>query len=175
MIKDFVFQLRYIPRALILTGLLICTYHYLKDNKEQWKEKIRSFLKKPWLLLFLFYTSMMLMGTIFARQTTYPLKKIFGSFGFSDDPIWNNEIVENLVLFIPYIFLYLQAFLPLHPFTSIMKFSAVTTTFIEGCQLLFCLGNFQLADMVHNMIGGVIGYALWRMYRGINRYLLQRK
>lgn len=41
--------------------------------------------------------------------------------------------------------------------------SFFTSLVIEGAQLLFWLGSFQLSDLFHNTLGGVIGWALWHV------------
>ena len=161
MIQDIIRQLRIIPRVLMLVVLLALAFLFIVENGDKTKEKILAFFKQGWKVAFLFYLAYILTGTIFSRQITIPYQKIFKSFAFLSDTKWDKEIIENVLFFIPYSFLYLQAFSPLHPWKSALILSAVTTAFIEICQLLFWLGAFQIADIIHNIIGGMIGCAIW--------------
>ena len=74
---------------------------------------------------------------------------------------WNNEIIENILLFIPLTLLFLNAFNPEKPWKASLILSACATGFIELSQLLFWLGEFQLADIFHNIIGGLVGCGIW--------------
>lgn len=153
----------------MLTILLVPAFLFFAENGSKTKGKIISFLKQRWKAAFLFYLAFILIQTIFSRQITIPYRKILKSFLFLKDTEWDKENIENILLFIPYSFLYLQAFRSLHPWKSAIILSAATSAFIEICQLLFWLGAFQIADLIHNMIGGMIGYALWIAVKSIQR------
>lgn len=161
MIQDFFRQLKDIPRALMLAGLLMLGFLYISENGEKTKEKIYAFFRQRWKVLFVFYLAFILTETIFSRQITVPYGKILKSFAFFGDAEWDKEIIENILIFVPYSFLYLQAFDKPCPWKSALLLSSMTTVFIEISQLLFWLGAFQFADMIHNIIGGIIGYILW--------------
>lgn len=169
MVKDILSESKHIPKALLLAVILAAAYLFLRENRGRVKEKLLQLLKQGWLAAFLFYLAYILTGTIFSRQNTNPYKCILDNFGFRDDVQWNEEIVENILLFIPYVFLYLQAFRPPKPWRSALLLSVSTTAFIELTQLLFWLGSFQLADIVHNILGGMIGYAIWHITMKLRR------
>ncbi len=161
MIQDLIKQFWSIPRALMLSILLIPAFLFLAENGNKTKEKVLFFLKQGWKVAFIFYLAFILIQTVFSRQITIPHQKIFKSFLFLKDTEWDKEIIENVLFFVPYSFLYLQAFRPSHPWKSAVILSTASSAFIEICQLLFWLGAFQIADIVHNIIGGMIGCALW--------------
>lgn len=162
MIQDIIRQLWDIPRTLMLAGLLVLAFLFFADIKKRKKEEILAFIKQRWKIAFIIYFSFILTGTIFSRQITNPYQSILKGF-ISNDTNWNKEIVENILLFVPYSFLFLQAFTPIHPWKSSILLTVITTVFIEISQLLFWLGFFQVADIIHNIIGGIIGIALWRV------------
>ena len=88
------------------------------------------------------------------------------NFGFRrNDAAWNREIIENILIFTPYTFIFLWAFRPGKPWKAALILSAVTTCVIELSQLVMWLGYFQLADIVHNVLGGMIGCAAWVAFR----------
>ena len=128
---------------------------------KEWKDKLRNTFKKPWLLLFVFYFAFILVSTVFSRRITNPYKSVLEDFGVINNGTINREFIENVLLFIPYSFLFLQAFKPKSPFGITIVVSVLTTLFIEASQLFLWLGNFQLSDLVHNVLGGLIGYGVW--------------
>lgn len=152
----------YFPRAIVLIVLVIPAYLFIKDNnKSQIKNKLISVMKQPWLMLFLLYFSFILISTLLARVARIPYNNVFSNFGLYDKKGLNTECIENTLLFIPYTFLFLQAMKPSKPWKTTMILALGTTTFVELSQLIFWLGEFQFSDLVHNMIGGVIGCVLW--------------
>ena len=175
MIQDFVRQLWNFPRSLLLAVLLALAFLFVTDNGGRTKAKVVAFLKHPWKVLFIVYLAFVLTETIFSRQITNPYQKIFKSFAFLENAKWDKEIIENILLFAPYSFLYLQAFEPSCPWKSVLILSVVTTAFIEIYQLLFWLGAFQIADMIHNIIGGIIGYIIWIIIKTVKKVCQKEK
>lgn len=136
-------------------------FAFLFFQTDEWKDKLRNTFKKPWLLFFVFYFAFLLVSTVFSRHITNPYKSVLEDFGVINNGRINREFIENVLLFIPYSFLYLQAFKPKSPFKRTIVVSVLATLFIEASQLLFWVGNFQLSDLVHNVLGGLIGYGAW--------------
>ena len=160
-IKNIIIQLHYIPQAALLTVLFILSFLFVRENRGHVKEKIAALCSQKWLLAFLFYAALLLTGTIIARTHTEPLQNIIGDFGFTTDGWINKNGLINVLIFIPYTFLYIKAFKPQKPWKKSLLLSLVTTLFIEFFQLLFRVGWFSLADIIHNMIGGILGCILW--------------
>ena len=164
LLKDIHSQLMCFPRAIVLMVLVVPAYLFIRDNdKGQIKNKLISVIKQPWLIMFLFYLSFILISTLFTRWPRIPYNSVFNHFGLYDENGLNTECIENTLLFIPYTFLFLQAMKPYRTWKSSMILALSTTTFVELSQLIFWLGEFQLSDLVHNMIGGVIGCVLWHI------------
>ena len=160
--EDLIRQAKYVPRAIILIPLLLLAILFIKENnKEQIKSKLFGTISDYKLMFFLFWLAFILMSTIFSRWTKTPYRNILGGFGLRTNKGWNTEAIENIVLFVPYTFLYIGAFRPEKPWISALKISFISTVTIELFQLLFWLGSFQLSDILHNVEGGMLGCGLW--------------
>ena len=70
--------------------------------------------------------------------------------------------MENIILFVPYTFFYLQALTPSKSLKAAFLLAFLTSIFVELLQLIFWLGAFQLSDLLYNVIGGMIGWLLWK-------------
>lgn len=150
-----------IPQAFLLTVFLIVMFALLQNSMSHEKIEFKRLWKYWRVGLFIFYSSFVLVNTLLTRRDINPYRCVFMHFGFRKDPKWNNEIIENILLFIPLILLYLSAFKPEKPWKSALILSVCATCFIELSQLLFWLGNFQFSDMLYNVIGGMIGCGIW--------------
>lgn len=171
MIKDLYSQLHYIPQAIALTIMLIMSFMFVNENNDQVKNKIVQFIKSnAWLVGLLFYTALLLTGTLLGRPLTYPLKNIVGHIGFVKDGKINIGALENILIFIPYTFLYCEAVRPRNCFINCFLLSIGTTVFIELFQLLFWLGQFSVADMIHNTIGGLAGCMIWFLFNKVTKH-----
>lgn len=138
------------------------TFVFFKENGKKAKDKLLNLLKEPWLALFLVCVAYILTCTIVGRYFTKPYESVLGRFGLlNSDGGLNADMCANLVMFVPYTFLYIKAFKPAVPWKACLILSAVTTVILELSQLIGWLGNFQFADMVHNIIGGMIGCGIW--------------
>lgn len=161
--KDILSQGVFIPRALLLAALFTAFGAFLQGigSGERWW--LRNVWKQWRVGLFLFYLAFLLVSTVFSRTITNPYQSIFNNFGFRNDVKWNNEIIENILFFVPLTLTFLQAFRPKKPWIASLILSVCVTCFIELSQLLFWLGEFQLADIFHNIVGGLVGCGIWRI------------
>ena len=165
---DIVRQARYIPRAFILTFVLIFVFLFIKENsKLTIKNKLVEVFMDSKLMLFLLWLAFIMMSTIFSRWPKKPYGNALNGFGFWGITGWNKDSFENVVLFIPYTFLYICAFNPQKPLKSAIKLSLISTVTIELLQLIFWLGVFQFSDILHNLEGGMIGCGLWHLVKWI--------
>ena len=169
LIQDFISQARYLPRALFLAVLLGIAYLFFTENGAAAKRKLLKLLKQRWLAAFIAYLALIMTTAVLARpnQTIKPYSRLFDSFGLRGDPKWDAEIIENILIFIPYTFFYIKAFAPPKPWKAALMLSAITSAAIEICQLVFWLGFFQPADFVHNVLGGMIGCGIWYLIEWI--------
>ena len=167
MIKDILAQWVFIPRALLLTALFTAFGALLRGvgSGEHWR--FGNVWKQRRVGVFLFYLAFILVSTVFSRKITNPYRSIFKHFGFRNDVKWNNEIIENMLLFVPLTLSFLHAFSPKTPWKASLVLSVCVTGFIEFSQLLFWLGEFQFADLFHNIVGGMVGCGIWRAWEGI--------
>lgn len=154
--------INYTYPALLVLLLLVPAWLFVQERG--WKERLTAYVRGHcWQVLFFFCMAFIVTATVISRSTTNPFQSVFKHFGPGDEK-WNNEIIENVLLFIPPAFLLLKGFpeqMGEKPLVRVMLFSAALTLFIELSQLIFWLGEFQFSDLFHNMLGGLIGYGLW--------------
>lgn len=161
-------QVRFFPLAIVLTIMFCVSYIFIRENKRETITKLKELLKKDSkFVLFVFYTALILSSTIFARPATNPYTHVIDFFLYDG---WGNVSIVgilNILMFVPYTYIYILAFNPNKPFAKSIQLTIATTLLIEFYQLLFWTGQFSLADMTHNIIGGIIGCGLWFLVKYI--------
>ena len=155
----------YVWRGVVLAVVLGMAYLFWTDNRGRIRERLKAVPHKPWLVLFLLYAGFLLVSTLFGRSFTVPYKNLTNHLFFGNLMSVNIEITENILLYIPYVFLMLQAVRPKHSLRKALGFAAGTSVFVELSQLLFWLGECQLADVLHNTAGGLLGWGLYALGR----------
>ena len=153
--------MHFIPQAMIVAMVLFMSYLFLTDNKGYVKERMKSFLEQKWVVAFLAYAAFLFTITIISRYISRPRYSGIGTFGIIKNGKWNKEIIVNILLFMPYTYFYIKAFNPLHKIRTPFLLSLCSTAFIELFQVLFWVGQGTVADVVHNLIGGMIGCGIW--------------
>lgn len=117
------------------------------------------------LVLFYGYVSILLWITIFSRQSPtgknmlmHPLWEYIALF---KNISWHTarDIVMNMLLFIPYGFLFSCAYVKYRKYAIILAIAL--SVFIEIIQLIFQLGWSEIDDVVNNTIGAFIGYKVY--------------
>lgn len=160
--------------SVLVAVLFMFVYEYAKKHgiKESFKNWICNFksdtsFRRTFFLAL--YTAMLLFRTILCRNIWYnPLENVLGVWGLhKPSGTLYTENIENIILFIPFIFLFIWAFRSKVFKDEIIKFKNVVfksfiisfcfSASIEFSQLFFKLGTFQLSDLVFNTLGGVIG------------------
>ena len=170
LLNQIIAQLKYIPRALLMTLLLSFVYLFIRDNGKKTVCKLKMLFSEKWVLTFIFYSAYMITSTIFVRYWKAPYLNVFSNLYFKPgDTVNNNEIIKNALFFIPFSFLYLQAFKPRNAIRSSMLVTVCATTFVELSQLVFWCGEFQVADLLNNFIGGILGCIIWKIIQWIWR------
>lgn len=159
--KEIKYQAHFIPQAVIVTVLLCMSYLFLTDNRGYVKERVKAFIKQRWVVAFLAYTAFLFTSTVIARYVSQPIFSGLGTFAIIRNGKWNKEIVFNILFFIPYTYLYIKAFMPEHKVRTAFLLSLCSSVFIELFQVLFWVGQGTIADLVHNIMGGIIGCGLW--------------
>ena len=162
--------------SIVLAFLFMYFYEFAKKNGGIKKSVLFFFQKfkenKEFRLLFyfVFYLAMILCRTLLGRSLwVNVLNDVMGTWWIYDS---NGHIytegVENIILFIPFTYLYFclpknQAKKKEIVFKSI-KYSFLFSVFIEFTQLFLKLGSFQISDMVFNTLGGFIGGLLFMIF-----------
>ena len=154
--------------------LVIMSYIFIIDNKGNIKKRVKSVIKQRWRFSFLLYIAFLFTITILARYSSKPVYSGIGTFGIVQNGKWNKEIITNIIIFIPYTFLYIRAFNPVKPIYSSIKLSIYSTVFIEIFQFLFWVGHGTLADVVHNALGGLIGCVFSYLYTRIKKQMVSK-
>lgn len=85
------------------------------------------------------------------------------------------NLVGNVVVFIPLGFLLPHAFRKLHGFVRTFFASLLIILFIEGGQLLSGVGEFDVDDILLNMVGAMIGYAFYAVQIARARVALEKE
>ena len=165
-----IMQLKFFPRAIVLSFIVAAAYLFISENnkKEIWV-KFVSITKNPWLVLYLLFLSFMLVCTIFSRQSIVPFKSVLKGLRLYDSGRWDMQCIENILLFVPYTFFYLQALAPEKPLKASFLMAFLTSLFVELSQLFFWLGAFQISDLIYNVIGGMIGSFLWYAWKVVTK------
>lgn len=161
LMKDIWAQVQLFPRAGLMTLLFALCTAGLKWGSDLRKWKPKRMLAQWRFGLFEFYLSFLLISALLSRQTINPLGNVFDHFWFRKGrALWNNEIIENILFFIPYTVLFLVAFRPPKPWAAALAVSSATSCILEASQLALSLGEFQLSDIFYNIVGGMIGCGL---------------
>lgn len=128
------------------------------------------------LLLFGIYFAVVAYLTIFMRIgsvdtsiVTTPFDDLREAF-INRDPAMMEHFLLNVVMFIPFGYL-VPATNPkyLRKWSFALMGGLLASTVIEGCQMVFQLGQSDVDDIIANTVGAVIGYALVRFVWGVRR------
>ena len=164
--RYIILQLNVVPKP-VYEGLLalfcIGTIVFLAVNR---KEAARSIV---WLLFFEFVFFVFCM-TVFFRHTgtkamVYPPFWSYASVLRDEDTTVLHEIILNMVLFIPLGFLWgIQSskWPKKWKWLSVIILGVCLSVVIELLQYCFKKGCVELDDVVHNTLGCLVGFVLWR-------------
>lgn len=123
------------------------------------------------------YVCLILFRTIFCRQIWgNPIDNVLGNWSlhYSDGTL-NTELVENILLFMPFSVLALWAIKGkiikgkiglINISYATIKISALFSLGIELCQIVLRVGTFQISDLITNTEGGLFGGVIyWILYK----------
>ena len=163
--------------ALVLAILIMFLQMFAEEKG--WKQAVHCWLinfktKKPFRCMFIlmFYMSMILLRTLLNRYIwANPVANVIGVWGlYNANGDFTTEVIENLVLFIPFTILLFWTFRE-KIFKEGVRFNAVLgksvgivflfSLTIEFLQLFLRLGTFQLSYLFYNTLGGLIGGLLY--------------
>lgn len=130
------------------------------------------------VFFFALYTAMILCKTLLIRSVwDEPFKDVMGVWGIYDrEGLLYTENIENVVLFLPFTYLFFLAFRErigqagsAKPFKLLrvgILLSLGLSVAIEGLQLMLRMGAVQVSDVVFNTAGGVLGCVLYLLLHG---------
>lgn len=168
--------------SVIMAVLFLFFYMYARDVGvrkliARWIKEWRENNRFRRIFLLSFYVSLILFRTLLNRDMwKNPVSDVIGIWGLYDEKgELTTEVIENLLLFVPFTILLFWSFQEwflgktLHFFKTLWRSAGVTFLFslgIELSQLLFRLGTFQLSDLFYNTLGGLLGGMIyWSGYR----------
>lgn len=146
---------------------------------KEWINNFKKSKKFRRIFYFVFIVVMILFKTLLVRNVNFnPTGNVVGVWGFyRHDGTFTTEIVENIVLFIPFIFFLFfmlevtskktTKFLAVMGKSILISFLSSLT--IEMLQLFLHLGTWQLSDFAFNTLGGVIGGLIYWVSAKIRR------
>lgn len=150
----------------------------IKKAMKLWFSSFRRSFDFRLLFFLVFYSAMIGFRTLLGRGLfQYPLNNVMGSWELfikSDNTVVSTYGIENILLFVPFSFLLLW-FLNtrknrkgiVRQFVVSIAAAFLFSLIIEFSQLVFCLGTFQLADIVYNTAGGAAGSLIYLLIWGI--------
>ena len=155
-----------------------CRQDGLKSTLTKWVQEFKE--KKDFRKVFLlaFYVALVLFRTLFNRFAwTNPLQNVIGTFGlYNANGEFTTEAIENIILFIPLIFLWLwavdgQGFTFLKIVSFALKNALLCSFLIEMAQLLLRVGQVQISDLVYNTLSGILGGCCYWVFLRIREKL----
>lgn len=183
-LKDIVIVFfQYITPSVIFAVLAVVAMNYIK--RIGWKAMVKEcfdeiFRNRITLKRFLFfiYGYFVIDYTLLSREYIYttPWGEIMEGWWIETNAYGqvSFESIENIIFFIPYIFLLFMAFPNVIEKKSKWKLIKLifyiafgTSLAIESCQLITKVGTFQLSDLVYNTLGGYIGYIIYAIVKNI--------
>lgn len=147
------------PMLLIFSVILISIrIYYLKETKERF-----VFYKDVFIYLFIIYILALFYVVTFQDVTWstsnfIPFKEMFRyAFG---SPLFFRNVIGNMLMFLPYGF-FISTFLSIKKPKIIIFLTFIASTTIEVTQLI--IGRvFDVDDIILNLLGGIMGYFLYR-------------
>lgn len=138
------------------------------------KRKQKPPVKWVPVTVFCVYIAVMLAITFLSRESGSRSDvldlKLFSTWGINDRN--NAFVIENVLLFIPYGFLYCWNFPRKKRILWCTLLGAVTSLGIETMQLLTGRGYFQIDDIVTNTLGALIGGLLYVGCSALGRFCM---
>lgn len=136
------------------------------------------------LFMLVFYLTLLFDITVFSRAGEHydPLSNVFGDWSILDTNFIiyvNFSPIINIIITIPLCFLvfnFIKQFFQKNLAIKKIILSSTLLCFalsltIELIQLVFCLGTFQVSDLVYNTLGGVMGAIIFATVRKLYNYI----
>mgnify|MGYP004485046013 CR=1 FL=1 len=166
-IKDLGEAMQYLPYGIMAGAVMGLILNGMNARRER---KGKEAFPMAGLMAFSLYLMIILVITFFSREDGSRIGmdlELFSTWGINTRN--NAFVVENVLLFIPYGFACPWAFPWLRGFFRNTFAAFVTSLGVETIQLITGRGYFQVDDILTNVLGAVIGYAIFRILDGILR------
>ena len=166
-IKDLGEAMQYLPYGIMAGAVMGLILNGMNARRER---KGKEAFPMAGLMVFSLYLMIILVITFFSREDGSRIGmdlELFSTWGINTRN--NAFVVENVLLFIPYGFACPWAFPWLRGFFRNTFAAFVTSLGVETIQLITGRGYFQVDDILTNVLGAVIGYAIFRILDGILR------
>ena len=149
-----------IALLVIVTGVIVGLYLTRKDRP--------SFIRNSLLTLLGGYIFFVLCTTLLFRESSDTMRYFFLPFGSYDVLNYNivAQLILNVLMFVPIGFLLGTIFNGIS-WMQVIKIGCLLSVIIEILQLLTRRGVFNIDDVIHNIIGCAIGYAIYRLCKYI--------
>lgn len=168
-VEDMMHAVCYLPWGMLI-GIPLTVLVVRIVNRSR-KKRAKPSLKSLPPALFCIYISIMLVITFFSRESgSRPGGvdlQLFSTWGIND----RNRafVIENVLLFIPYGFLYRLNFRQTATLARCVALGIFSSLLIELMQLVTARGFFQIDDILTNTIGALLGGLLCIPFAGRKR------
>lgn len=161
-LKDIIYNIW--PMILIVTVILVsCRISYFIKSKQKiilYEELLKySFII---YVLSLFYV-VTFQDVSWSTSNFIPFKEMFRYNIFSR--LFFKNVIGNMIMFLPYGF-FISYFIKIDKISSVAIISLILSLTIETTQLI--IGRvFDVDDIMLNVIGGIFGYIIYRIFHKI--------
>lgn len=136
-------------------------------------EKRLTLGQGTFMFLLFMYLGLVLIATLLTRGG-YGYRGVNLSLFITYRDAWNSFsarawrfIILNILMFVPIGFLLPLAFTTCKKFWFTYLTGALITILIEGKQYVSSQGIFEISDIIHNVLGCMIGYGMWMLVHTI--------
>lgn len=174
-----------IPLLLIAAALILSVYAagYLLIYRRLMKGTKRlKFSRVLWVLLLISYLGVLALVTVLRPGESawyagriYPLFYSYKSAWISFNGMEWRNLILNIAMFVPFGFLLPMAFAFFRTFWKTYLTGFVVTLAIEGLQFIFRMGVVECDDVLNNLLGTMIGYGFYAVFRLIADFVKKRK
>ncbi len=161
--------------AFVVVLLLVIGYFVIYKKVLHGTRRLGG-LRVLWWAVFCCYMVVLIGATVLSRSNAmWNYQRIVGLFvSYKDAWIsgtasaWRNLII-NILLFVPLGFLLPLGWQRFQAFWKTCLIGLLLTVLIECFQLVFSFGLFELDDIFNNLLGTMIGYGFYELWRLIAR------
>lgn len=167
----------YIGIGIAFALLMIFIRNYWHRIKRSDQDIKKSVVKRKYVKQFITdlllgsYLSVLIWAAILSRPKNSRVSVDFFGFGFllSLNPHNISFVIENIVMFMPFGFLLPSVLKKINSVPKAAIFGFCASLVLETTQLITGRGFFEVADILNNTVGFVLGYILLLLLRKIKR------